>query len=294
MASTQKIATAEAVPSPGSQPKSLNKTTDSNTVAKKETIADSNSTDKKKTAKQPKNPWKFGATLAPGISNINKTIFSGVSSVADVYSYYAAAAGPTAPPAGSAHKPSDVSAAFSVAAGAFAEKQLSKRVSFTVALNYHYYSTRIQTGAKIDTAAPVLFSLTRSSTPGYYLAGTTQEYNNKYHFLELPLNLQWRFNNSRQLPIFLEGGLNISEFLGSDALNYNSFSAIYYKDNDLFQKTQLGASAGLLLGFYLNHTFFQAGPELQYQFTNLLKDKSSATGHLFFTGIKLTMIPKKK
>ncbi len=243
-----------------------------------------------------KNPnhhsWNIGYTTAPGISTINKTLFNSLKSVADVYSFYA----PSVPPTSSAGAPlpSTVQSGFSFTAGAFVEKKLSNKLTFSTGLNYHYYSNQIQTGAKIDSMVPMISNFSASQLVGYYHTGTATRYTNQYHFLELPVSLRWQFNNSKSLPLSLEGGLTISQMLGSNALHYNSLSGIYYKDNDLFRKTQFGGTAALLVGFYINHSFFQAGPQVQYGLSNMLKDNNSAAEHLFFTGIKLTIVPKKK
>lgn len=225
-----------------------------------------------------KKPWEFGFTGGAGVSSVNENLFTTtVAATPNVYTQSFSLA--AAPPPPSYNAPSSIKAGFSYSAGVFAQKGISKRLSFSVGLNYHYSSTKLQ-----------------ASTYTYYAASSqSHTYTNRYHVLELPVALSYRFNKSNRFPLIWEAGLSVAELVGSDAVHYNITSGSYFKDNSLFNKTQVNAATSVMIGFHANkHLYFQAGPQVQYGLTDLLTSGASGSQHLFFGGIKFVFIPNKK
>jgi hypothetical protein len=255
------------------------------------------STSKNPTKEKKKSSWKMGINLTPGISGIEKQLFRSSAttdlSTNNPASLYAAAGGYYTPP-------STIQPGFSFAGGVFVQKGLKGRLSFTLGINYHYFSTRIRTGYKIDSfPSSVLGPSTNLTIPGayalspVYLTGSNSTYINQYHFVELPVHLQWQLNRSQRLPVSLEAGIALSELVASNGLHFDEGTGTYFKDNALFNKTQIIASASLLIGFWQFGHLFQVGPELQYGASNLIQDNPSENQHLLFYGLKLTLLTGK-
>jgi len=253
-------------------------------------ITSAKKTDKgKKTAS-----WRLGFTEGTGSSTIEQGLFQ-TGRVADPTSF---SANPPGGGAGRGYYPSSFKPGISVSAGLFVKKFLNKKTSLSIGLNYHYYSTKIQTGSKVDSF--LLISPNYGSPSGgvalaaYYRSGSAESFTNHYHYIELPAMLQLQLNQSRKTPLFLEAGAILSQFVNSDALHFNSASGVYYKDNSLFNKTQFSVSSSFLVGFNSPHALFQLGPMLQYHFTDLLGNNQGYKEHLFFGGFKFILVPQKK
>jgi hypothetical protein len=231
--------------------------------------------------------WQFGLSLSPGISAIQSSLFHSAKvqePPATIYSYNSSAlfGGSTTA------DPSVIQPSFSFSAGISATKSFSRRMAISFALGYHYYSMEVKTGEKVNN--PILinasssFSLINSS---YYPSG--QEYNFKeyYHFLELPVTLEYRLNHRESRPVLASGGMIFSRNIGSNTLEYNKTTGIYYMDKDGISKTQVSANLGLLFGFAGGRNTVLFGPQLQYGLTNLLRDNPGTEQHLFFAGIRM-------
>jgi Outer membrane protein beta-barrel domain len=131
-----------------------------------------------------------------------------------------------------------------------------------------------------------------SSYP-YYPTGTNYEYTNRYYFVELPVSVQWRINHSRSMPLFWEGGISASYLMSSDALYYDTNTGVYYKDNGMTNRAQVGISTALMAGLPFRGSRLQFGPQLQYSLARMLNSSASGDGHLFYGGIKVVVLPGK-
>lgn len=251
---------------------------------------------KQTVAKNKKNkkasPWKIGFTGAAGVGAIHQSLFNPATVPSPNYDNLMSNAA-YAP----VYRPSDIRPGFSFSAGAFVKKQLSRRLSFTIGLNYHYYSTSIRTGSKVDSGSSLqtsTYSLQARPSYAYYSNGEMNKYTSRYHFIELPVALQYQLNRSKKWPLTWEAGLAVSELFNTDALYFNYSTGVYYRNNDFFNKTQLSGNTALMIGFSLHKTRFAVGPQLQYGFTNMLNNKTTGKEHLFFTGLKFTIVPSWK
>jgi hypothetical protein len=199
---------------------------------------------------------------------------------------------------GTRFSPSSFKKGISVSVGLFLKRSISKKISLSFGLNYHYYTSKIQTGSKVDSFlflnSPNTGSARGVAINTFYRSGTAESITNHYHFIELPVLLQLQLNPSRKLPLYWEAGASLSRFINSDGLHFNSTSGVYYKDNGLFNKTQFSISSSLMVGFKSHHALFQLGPQLQYHLTDLLKNSQGDKEHLIFGGVKFIFIPHIK
>ena len=191
----------------------------------------------------------------------------------------------------SVNSSSYIRAAFSFGAGAFGIRNLSDRVSISAGLNYHYYSTEIQVGSlenKTITVNSIPGQQVRASS--YYENGRNHNYTNQYHFIELPVSLNYKLNRSPRMPFIWEGGLSVAYLLGSNALNYDPLTNTYYAYNKLFNNTQLNVATAVMIGFPIYHYTLQAGPQFEYGLTKLLKSSAGTPGHVLYYGLKISFI----
>jgi hypothetical protein len=266
---------------------------------KKETKTDS-SVDRKiaKSNKQNKKTasWEIGYTASPGISNISQGLFK-TAYAANTANF--AAALPTSPVNYYSSSPSSIDPGFSFSVGAFVAKKINKRIKLFAGLNYHYYSAHLSVGSYIN--APRLIYTTAQASPSYSTAGYYQgnknlsNYTSHYHFVELPFLVSVQINNSHsRLPITWDGGLSLSYLINSNALQYDPNSQVYYKNNALFNRTQLSASTALMLGFHVGKNQLHIGPQFQYGLSHLLNKDALNPEHLLFGGIKLVFVRSEK
>ncbi len=254
---------------------------------------------KAKAKKQHSSSWQVGITAGGGISTINKSLFKStyLDNSNNNGSYLAnnpTGGGPLSPPAAYL-PPSEIKPHFSFSAGFFVKKLLAKRVSFSAGLNYHYYSTEIQTGHPANGAVNIYYTgFAAALATNYYQNGNGYSYVNAYHFLEAPVLMDFQLNKNNKLPISWQAGASATYLIGSNALHFDPVSGVYYKNNNLFNKTQFNAVTALLVGFHIHGNLLQAGPQLQYGLSGLLNKKTGDEAHLLFTGLKLSFIPGKK
>ncbi len=271
-------------------------------IAKNITDKDSasvNKTAKKDEKKAESSKWKFGITGGAGISSVNQSLFKQSNTTGLYYNQaFAGNAAPAPVPVSSTTNPG-----FSFNAGVFVSRNLSKRISVSAGLNYHYYSTRVSTGYAVDSSIFVSSSPNNSGTypspvayaiNGYYPNGSNQSYTNSYHFIELPVTADFQLNKSSKLPVFWEAGFSVSYLVNSNALHFDPNGNLYYQNAQLFNKVQLNGATAIIIGFPINKTELQVGPQLQYGLTGLLKTESGNPEHLFYAGLKISIIPGKK
>jgi hypothetical protein len=275
------------------------------TVAENKTEKDSvseNKIAKINNQKAKSSKWKFGFTGGAGISNINQSLFQPANITGLYYSPANVNIGNGAAPP-PVPVSSQINPGFSFGTGVFVCRYLSKRISISAGLNYHYYSTHVNTGYAVDSSIVVYYPGLSSGTStlpgayainGYYRNGSNYSYTNSYHFIELPLTADFQLNKSIKLPVFWEAGLSVSYLINSNALHFDPNGNLYYQNAELFNKIQLNGTTAFMIGFPINKTELQVGPQLQYGLTGLLKTGSGNPQHLFYTGLKISFILGKK
>ena len=244
-----------------------------------------------KPAKQNKNKkksnWQFGFSAGAGISDVGSQLLKG-SRVADfAYANTNTNAGPSYNPP----RPSEINANTAFQIGAYASKPIGKRFALKLGLNYEYYSTSIHVGSLYNSPRAVNQGSNMRMVDQFYTTGNAGKYTNKYHFVSLPVSLQLKIADRKKFGIIWENGISASRLISATALHYDGISGTYYKDNDLFNKTQWSASSSLLLSVKSKNLQFSAGPHVQYGISNLVKGSDS---HLRYVGLKLTTGFNKK
>ncbi|MBO9203603.1 MULTISPECIES: outer membrane beta-barrel protein [Niastella] len=246
------------------------------------------------------------SSASPSTSPSNGTnSFSGTNNQLVSWQAYAA------PPKKASPIQADV--AFSV--GLFVQRTLSPRLKLSLGLEYSSISVHTQVGQKVNSPNnPIVVNMGTSqaalvseyykypgtdtaqtiSSAAYYQGMTTssQKYTYRFHYLEIPLMASWQINKGRGLPPFqLEAGVSMARLLSVDALHYEGLKGVYYKDNDLFNKTQFNFVTGLSVGLLQQskHPLW-VGPNLRYALNGLV-DKEVSTGqYIWSAGVSVKML----
>ena len=228
-----------------------------------------------------KYPWNFGISFAAGASGVN-----GVGGIAnallgneDKSVSYASSA--SLPPASQiSYIRSPIRPSVALIAGASAEKQLSRRIIFTTGFNYKLFTTKNNVG--------------RDSLAFYYSDSDVSEHHNLFHYLELPAGIKWQLTTGKQIPLFWNVGTSVSVLAGSNALQYNNSTHLYYHDNSLLNKIQLGISTGLELALISKQrSTLLLGPVFNYSISKIAVEGYN-NHHFTFIGIRSQYFFSKK
>ncbi|HET7000087.1 MAG TPA: outer membrane beta-barrel protein [Puia sp.] len=196
---------------------------------KKNSVAGA-TTAKMKEQKKKSSTWKIGYTAGLGSSNLNQNLFNSVKTLSPV-NYATLNAPPVTNGGNNNNSSSEISPGFSFDAGAYVSRNLSKRLSFSAGINYHYYSTTIRTGIKINTTLVTSNSMGQLITAtSYYDNGNSQTFTNQYHFIEIPLSVNFQINKSKRTPFIWELGLTPGYIVSSNALYYDPNTNVYFEN----------------------------------------------------------------
>jgi hypothetical protein len=193
------------------------------------------------------------------------------------------------------NKASSLSKGLSFSVGGFVQRKISNRLSLSAGLQYTYLSARQVVGTKINNNRTVNRAPSTSQLVStYYDANNTQEYTNKYHFIELPVTLHAQLNKGKRLPITWDIGFSMSRLVSTNALHYDGLGGVYYKDNTLFNKTQWTASAGFNIRLFNQSKHpLSLGPVMRYNISPLLQKAYSTGQHLWSVGLRASVLLKK-
>ncbi|MGN6196446.1 MAG: outer membrane beta-barrel protein [Ginsengibacter sp.] len=251
------------------------------TIAKKES---------NKSIEKKKNHWDVGITLSGGTSMINKNSSfrnsaffvsdPGSYNTGGIPSYY--------------YSPSQINNSIGFIAGIFVEKNIASKKKISIGISYKYFSFINKVGNRIDSlySLPQAFS---SLNNVYSSAVNLKTYRNNFHFIELPISIKFQLNNNSSLPISWDAGINISQLISSNALQFNSGAGLYYSDNSLFNKTQFGLSSGFSVTIFAKGKRpFNLEPYFYYSATILSSKGVYNKKHFTFVGLRTEILFGKK
>jgi hypothetical protein len=233
--------------------------------------------------KNQKGKWKFGITFSGGKSFLANGFLDINNSSNNNY-----LSAPNTGTAGSSTSPSPLpaktlnSAAF--IGGVFIQKNISEKSKISFGINYKYFSTVNKTGSKIDTAVTAYYSITYANS-----------HRNNFNYLEFPVSLKFQLTNNKSLPVYWLGGINISQLISSNALQFKNSSGVYYNDNSLFNKMQLGFSTGFSATLFSKQKNpVNIGPYVYYSASKLANEGLYNRKHFSFIGISTEILFNKK
>jgi hypothetical protein len=204
---------------------------------------------------------------------------------------------------------------FSASVGVFIQRTLSPRLKVSVGVEYSYMSVNTRVGKSFDSSIAVNIGTNSLKvvnkfydSPGYIdtVRGTyasfqgqgsgrvyySRKHRYRFHYIEIPLLLNWQINQGKRLPpIAFEGGVSIGRLFSADALHYEGVKGVYYEESSLFNKTQFNFVTGLSVGLLQKskHPIW-IGPDLRYSLNGLVKKEVSTGQYMWSTGISFKML----
>jgi hypothetical protein len=121
-----------------------------------------------------------------------------------------------------------------------------------------------------------------------FAAGSLNKYHNKYHFIQLPIQIQSTIGRGNKFPLSWNAGFTLSRLISTTALQFNRQQGYYFKDNSNFNKTTIGLSAGLSVAILKNKkTQWLLGPQVYYSLTPVASSGWYDKTHYSFVGLQL-------
>ncbi len=245
------------------------------------------------------NKWQLAFAAQGGASGISEGFGSWRGSAnMDYYAVPNTSSGGTSGSGNFGNIPSGPSSTpksgFAFSAGLEVKRKLNNRLNVVSGLRFAYYSNSIQVGSPVhrDTSISRMDASVLRTEAFYRNDANKHHYINQYHFIQIPLSIEYKLSAS--LPLYMQGGIKLERLLWSNALFYNQYAGVYVKDKDMLAKTGMQVFSGLSYHFRSKKAFsFAVGPQLQYGVTNVTKNKSNDQ-HLYFVGISTQIFLKNK
>lgn len=164
------------------------------------------------------------------------------------------------------------------------EKNVTKRVSISTGIQYRYFSFITEVGDRNSDSA------LNFSANSY-----EHRYRNHFDFIEIPLSVKLRITRSTGFPVYWNGGITVSQLVGSNVLQLNTSQREYYVDNSFFRKTQAGLTTGFSAGIVNGKKVsINLGPYFYFQPTSIAKEGLYQGKNLFSFGLGTEILFNKK
>ncbi|NNV55878.1 outer membrane beta-barrel protein [Limnovirga soli] len=265
-------------------------TIDNNTVAAAKKPAISINTAKK---------WQWGISTMVGRADVVESILSAGQNADKSFLDYSSI---TELPVNSSRYSFNVSkqvkanASFSI--GLSLKKPINKKFSLITGIEYAYHSTQIETGYRIDSNVTVMFNNSMQNNldvSSYYKPGNINTYNNNYQLIQVPIVIEHSLLQQKKFSVGWNTGVAIAHITSTNALVFDNFNQAFYQNKSLFNKTQLQVLGGVQVAFPAMRRYqINIGPQVQYNFSNLLKSSDYGNQHLFNYGIRASIYLNKK
>jgi hypothetical protein len=231
--------------------------------------------------------WKFAFAVSGGISGTGRLeVFNGFLSENKSMDYSSVPNPGGAQNGGTLYLPaSNIQEGFSFTVRAGVKKQLTGRMAFFSGLQYNYYSNSILVGNPVLASATFgnyLVTQYFSNNRNVFGSTTWKHYRNDYHFVSVPLVMEWQLLKKR--PLNLSTGLSLQYLIQTNGLIFDYNKQAYFHNENALNRIQLFSDLGLNYSFSINKSLMAIGPQLQYGISRLEKDNSS--NHLYMYGLK--------
>lgn len=256
-----------------------------NQELKKEIISDKQTVSK---TKRNERKWNLGINFSVGVSDISRSFlgsdFLGAGAAEKSYFADASNLNTGIPQPGtdtlSSKKPYLIKPSLALTIGFFADKKISKNSTITLGINYKPFSTSNKVGEKNESAN------------NYRTQNPVNRYKNYYHFIEFPVAYSLQLTKPKNIPLVLNAGISISQLIASNAVQFNNTSGIYYYDNSLFNKTQIGFNTGIYFSNKKNSIII--GPHIYYGITKIANQGLYKNAHFTYLGLNSKFLFRKK
>lgn len=180
-------------------------------------------------------------------------------------------------------------------AGIFAKRKTGKRTAFSAGLNLAYYSGKQRVGILVDSVRQISAPFSTNTRDGFYRAGSSDRYTNRYYYIQVPLLFHWQLNKGAKWPpLDWENGLVPSFLAGSRALVYDQAGRIFFRDKSVYNTFSLVYQSGFTATFAgrTKHPL-TAGVYYNYHFRGLQKLNPPDFNNLSSYGIQFRWLIKK-
>jgi hypothetical protein len=227
-----------------------------------------------------KSKWRFAVHAEAGLTSIQSGLIP-MPSTRDVF------ASPNLSSGGSnffSPTPLLMENGPSFAAGFTAKRVLNGRASVTTGLQYTYYSTRSNVGQSVRNDTVLVRQNRSVALNSYYQSGSQNEYTNSFHFIQVPIGIEYRL--LKKAPLYIHSGATVARMVASNALLYDYNFNIFYKNKAAFQSTQLHLFTNITYTIWKrNNKEVNLGPYAQYGLTELQKGTGEQS-RLFSAGLR--------
>jgi len=270
---------------------------DTVSVISKENKADLSITRVRRTKKQSRatGKLKWGVNFSAGSSVITQNRFSlkaRGNSVSDSYNAPGSVTG-SGGSSGAAfvNAPSSNRSSFAFKAGLTLKKDLTKRSSLSMSINYAYLADKIKIGTRQNVSPQGNNRIT-----SYYSSVQLKTFTDRFHFIELPIIYDWRITNNARHFISLNAGTSIGYLVSTNAVVYDTISGgIYYHNKDLFNKMHIHLLGGLYYHFSgTKNLEWSIGPQCSFDVNNIFKTDLDTRKYFLYTGIGAVLFFEKQ
>ncbi|MEO8960443.1 MAG: outer membrane beta-barrel protein [Ginsengibacter sp.] len=229
--------------------------------------------------------WMFGVAFSGGKSLIGRGLLELKNNIGDNYLQNNPGIGNSGSSGNSpVATPTRLQNGIAFSGGVFTEKNISAKYKLSLGVGYRYFSLINTIGTPVG-----------SSLGSYNATNAVNTYRNNFHYLELPLSVTLQLGKSKTLPLYWQAGINISQLISSNALQFQDNSGLYYRDNSLFNKTQLGFHTGISITLFSKGAIpVSIGPYYYYGATKLSGKGLYQNKHFNFIGIRSEILFRRK
>jgi hypothetical protein len=251
----------------------------------------------KKGAEKTKKQWHVGAMLLGGISdNVKSAPFFPSTKSAERSQFANQLSAVSQVSSNMDEATGKYSNSYSFGAGVFAQKSVTKKWGISVGANYQFMSANVAVGARVDSSKTFQDSVMQKTkvVNTFYRPGSNNSYHVNYHLLQIPVSMMFQLNKNAEKPLTLSAGVSANFLIGSKALYLNQKALAIYREKEQFKNFTLGVQTGMTFTLSTHKNFsIHAGPQVQYQVSNLTKSIIYTDEHLLFLGFKANILFKR-
>jgi hypothetical protein len=259
-----------------------------------ETTGNKKENDIKKNVRKSKIKWGIDLSAGMTASTGSLLSFGGQKSL----DYLAVNNPGSATGAGSVARtsPSSIRSGPSFRAGVAGEIKVSQKSRLSAGLQYVYASTRIKTGARLDSTIRVNNNFSPVQVNGIYRGSQQNNFTNNFHFIQIPLEYHWQINKGKKLPIRWNAGISFAYLIATNGLVYDTaYGGIYYHNKEAFNKMHFTLGTGLSFRLQNKHGGeWIVGPEFSFDMRKLVNDPYDQKQYLLYGGISTRLLFAKK
>lgn len=234
--------------------------------------------------------WSFGISAFAGISgpsngklfDINKAM------TADMQRPANAAFAPS-------YTPYRIVADATYSAGLVAKRELSKRFHVSAGLNYLQLSSRYKVGNQVYGSQAVNAAPLGQYVRNYFTVEQHQprDYRNVYQYIEVPVLVHTRLNQSNKLPLYWNIGASYAHLLKSNSKQFDGSTGVYYRNEKQVNRSQVAVALGFDFALFSKRSMpLWVAPMARYSITRQTNTDAGDQRNYLSTGLSMKLFLK--